>query len=226
MPALIVPNVCRFTVNGTYGGGNVATILDMRLNDFAPPLDPVDREAAIQDQAEDIVNAWSDNILPILVNEYTAVSVSWVDLNSADGSTGEVTTGGDETWPQNGATTTDQGMPANVAALVTKVAPGGGRQTRNGRLYLVGISEGATQGESNSNLASAAQAAITAAFEQFSSDISNTVLSEGYSSNLVVVHTTNQGTPQNPDIVWNGTNDVTAMVCQGRLATQRRRLRR
>lgn len=222
--ALIVPNVCRFTVHSTYSGSNLANIIDMRISNLGIGQT---REAAIANQAGDIVNAWSDNILPILVNDCVAQSVSWVDLNSIDGSTGETTTGGDETWPQGGATSSTPGLPAGTSALITKVAPGGGRSTRNGRLYLAGISEGATDDPNPSNLTAAAQAAVTAAFEQFSSDVSNSEIVEGYDSNMVVVHTRNVAPPgEDPDIVWVSTGDVTAMVCQSRLATQRRRLRR
>lgn len=221
MAALIWPNAVRFSINGTYGGRNVANVFDMRIDDVSVGAE---RDDAIFDQAGDILNAWTTNLLPIVVNDYTALSVSWVDLNSATGTTGTRSSTADETWPQNGATSSDP-TPGNVAALITKVAPGGGRRSRNGRLYVVGVSETQTDNTNAGNLTSTAVGQYTTAMEAFSSDISNTLLADGYSSNMTVLRTINQGTPSSPDIVAVGNDDVTAMVCQQRLATQRRRLR-
>lgn len=216
-------NICRFTVNGTFGGRNVANIFDMRI-ESGSALDV--RAADIANQAGDIVNNWCDHLLPLLANDYTFTSVSWVDLNSLEGSTGEVFAGGDETLPQNGGSTEDP-LPPNVAALVTKQAPGGGRSTRNGRTYLVGIRETQTDPGNPTRLTSAAQGFITAGMEAFSTGISNTELGEGYVSNMVVLHTRNQAAAGQPaDIVATGASDVEALVCDIQLATQRRRLRR
>jgi hypothetical protein len=222
MAALIQPDVCRFTVNGTYQGNAVAMIFDMRITDINIGIS---RDEAIQDQAEDLLHAYDDNLLVRQVTEFVATSVSWVDLDSEDGSTGSVVSGGGDTWPKAG-TVTAAGMPGNVSALITKVAPGGGRRTRNGRTYWPGIGENATLDGAVNTIDAAVLAVWNPAWEQFTSDISNTNLGEGYESNLVVVHTTNVGTPTNPNIVATGYSDVTAVFVQPLLATQRRRLRR
>lgn len=223
MATIIAPLVARFTINATYGGENIANIVDVRIEEEGIGAD---RPDACEQQARDILHAWDDRILTFLTNDYVAQSVSWVDLDSADGSTGVVTTGGGDTWPKAGGNTTDQPTPGNVALLVTKVAPGGGRRTRNGRMYVAGISEALTDATNPGNVTTASLASLTAAFEGFSSDVSNTFLGEGYTSNMVVVHTINEGTETNPDIVYSGQSEVTGMVVQPRLATQRRRLRR
>lgn len=222
MAPLIWDGICRFTVNGTFSGRNVANIFDMRIDDSG--LGPT-RAERIVTQAGDIVNAWCDNILPLVANDYTFTSVSWVDLNALDGSTGSVTTGGDETLPQNGASTEDP-LPPNVAALITKVAPGGGRSTRNGRTYLVGLRETQMDPGAPTRLTGAARGFIEAAMEQFSSDISNSEAGEGWDSNMVVLRTRNIAEPdEEPNIVAVGADDVTAMTCDIVVATQRRRLR-
>ena len=222
MAPLVEPTVCRFTVNGTFGGRNIANIFDMTITGETPGFD---RTTAINHQAQDMVAAWKNRILPLVANDYTFTSVSFVDLNTLDGITGAQTTGPSTVLPLNGASTEDP-LPPNVAALVTKVAPGGGRATRNGRTYVVGLRETQTDPGNPTRLTSAAQGFLTAALEGFSSDISNGPLDAGYDSNMVVLHTRNIADPGDPpNIVAVGYSPVTAMTCDIVLATQRRRLR-
>lgn len=221
MAPLIAPGICRYAVHGTYGGRPVVNIIDMRIDSSDGDLT---RDEAVLNQARDILANWEDNFHPLLVNEYVNTQVSWVDLDEPDGSTGIVTSAPGHTWPAP-ANITTPGMPGNVAILVTKVAPGGGRRTRNGRMYLVGCPEANTTDGDPSNISPSTVTDFTNAAEAFSSDVSNTIIGEGYTSNMVVVHTVNEGTPQNPDIVFAGANDVDSLNAQSRLATIRRRLR-
>lgn len=223
MAPLIAPNVARFSVIGTYSGRNWANVFDMRIQ--FDPLDPTSRGTYVVAQARDVLHAFDDRILPSLSNQLQAVQVNYVDLNSAEGVAGFVQTGGGDTWPKAGGQS-GQCMPGNVSVLATKIAPGGGRRTRNGRTYIVGASETITDVANPSLISTASVADFTTKFEGFSSDISNTIIGEGYSSNMVVVHTHNAGTVQDPDIVYDGYSDVTSFICQQRLATQRRRLRK
>lgn len=212
MAPIVAPQVCRFTINGTYAGEEVANVIDMQVDTTGGPED---RPTACYLIAGDILNNWDDHIRPGLVAAYTAVSVSWVDLNSLDGSTGERTSTSDTTWPANGG---DSGAPSVGAGSVRlNKLQDGGRRARNGRLYLPGYSEGwTTSGQPNF-----LTPAIVAGWNESASDFLEGINdAEGpnndHTRKMVVVHTVG-GT-------YIGYSDVTALVCQAEVATQRRRM--
>lgn len=218
---LIAPDVARYSVWATYGGRNVANVFDMRITDITLGMT---RDTAVLDQAEWILSQWRTDCVVDLCNEYQFQRVSWVDLDSETGSTGFVTSGNGVTLPQSGGVS-EAGMPGNVSMLIAKVAPGGGRRTRNGRTYVPGLSELSTADNVPNTWSGGTVTQWTANMEAFSSGISRTVVSDGYSSNMVVVHTHYEGTGEDRELVYDGYSEVQSLTAQATLATQRCRIR-
>ena len=219
MAPLVAPGCVRYTIHETYGGRNIANIIDMFVETTGSS---VDRAEALEGVAGDILNNWADHMLDWQANNVLFHKVSWVDLDELDGSTGERSSTSENVLPLAGSGTEDP-LPGNVAVLFTKVAPGGGRATRNGRLYLVGVSENFTGDVSPNTLLPTPLAGLTSAGADFLDGITDSILDQP--ANMTVIHTRNEGTVASPDIVFNGQNRVTAFTPQATLATQRRRLR-
>lgn len=212
--ALVVNSVCRFTVNGTYDGEQVANIIDMQI-DTTGGL--ASRDEGIYAVAGDIINNWDDHVVATSVPEYVFTSVSWVDLNSLDGATGERTSTSDTTLPSAGRDP-GNGMPGNVAARVIK-RQDGGRRARNGRMYLVGVSESHTSAGEPNRLGTEFVALRQDAMDSFLDGINDR---EGpntdITAKMVVVHAAEGAVPSY--------TDVDALVVEAQLRTQRRRLPR
>lgn len=215
MPALIAPTICRFAVNGLYGGRPVVNIVDMQIDTTGSSLA---REDACEAQAGIIINEWDDSILTNLESFYKAESVSWVDLNSATGSVGLRTSTDTTTFPQNGKKSGTAPMPGNVALRVNKniVATRGQRQ---GRMYLAGASEASTAAGTPNSYDSAQIAVWNTALTSFLGDINQEEIigPDNYTSKMVVVHTI--------DGVFTNYSDVVGLSCDLVLGSQRRRLR-
>ncbi len=215
--AIIVPGVCRYTIHGTYGGREIANVLDYRIDTTG---EITARADAIEDMAGVLINEWSDHVLSWVDNGYSATSVTWVDLDEADGTVGERTSTGQETWPQAGV---DVGpaFPGNVAVLWRKVgAPQ--RGARSGRMYIVGCPEDYTDDSPSPNRLNATTLAGTQT--NATSFLGNTNQSGGgYESDLVVVTTTARDEDGHPTAGVGRV--VESLVVDATLATQRRRLR-
>lgn len=213
---IVVPNVCRYTINGTYGGRPVANIFDLLIE-----VDPSsNRGAAILEGAEILLDNWNDRILPRVVNDYVADSVSWVDLNSAFGTVGTITSFDATIWPAAGAGT-GEAMPANVAIRAIKNITAS-RGQRKGRTYFVGVAEGDTTGNPNI-LNGAAVTAWNTALSGFRAQLAYTGI---HGSGLpVVIHTRLNKLVTPPVLEVTGTSVVSSMTVDPTLATQRRRLR-
>lgn len=182
---LIQSGVARFSIVGDLAGEQCVNVLDANIDTDTG----VTREEACFAVAGDILNNWTDHILPNVSAIYTALSVNWVDLNSEDGSVGSRTETSAQTWPQTGARG-GAPLPNNTYARVQKVLQGKSRQQRNGTLRLGGILEEDTVGgNENNNIAPAAQTAFNTAFENLKDGINGGGL--GSSVNLVMVHTVN-----------------------------------
>lgn len=214
MATLVAPDMVRLAFNGSMAGQDIVNILDVAVTDYGLGLS---RDDAVFEMVGDALNNFADHVVPLLTDNYSFNSVSWVDLDSLDGSTGERTSTADTSLPLNGQDT-GAPMPGGVALLVTKVNSGG-RRTRNGRWYLSGIAEGVTD-PSNPNTANA-QFVTTAntALEAFRSGIEGIeeVGVNNYTSSPNVIHTVNGN--------YVGRDKITAFVVQPTLATQRRRQR-
>lgn len=222
MAPLVAPDICRLTVNQTYFSREVVNILDVRLELAGSGLN---RQEACDMAAGDLLNNWDDHIRPSQVDNLSCSSVSWVDLDSATGSTGTKTSTPETTWPAVGGNTVNTPFPGNVALLVSKVTSGGGRSTRNGRMYVGGIVESLTDA-SNGNLITTGDVTSWNGF--FASLLSGMNDAGGVgqaAQTLVVVHTEDIGTPTNPNVVFTSATDIDSFSVQQRLATQRRRLR-
>lgn len=208
--AIIAPGVARFAVNALLAGQDHVNIFDVNLSD----LDIiVSRDEACFTVAGDIINNWSDHILPLLQPEYVAQSVSWIDLDSSSGSTGARTSTDGETWPQAG-TQTGQCQPGNVCLRLRKVISGQ-RGYRAGQTRLGGMSEGYTLDGTPNTWDPAVIAAFNDAFEDFKDGI-NGALEGGYTANLVVVHTV--------DDEYVGDSNISNFSAVPTVGSQRRRL--
>lgn len=206
---LIVPNVARYTVEGTYLDAPVANVIDMFIPDGWAGYT---RDDAVELVGRNVLTGWYDEILPVMKGQYIATEVSWVDLNTADGSTGTVVIGNraEVTLPYPGAI---GGEPytAAVATLVTKntVARRGERQ---GRMFLCPPGESDIVGNTiGSDYLNALNSALSDFVEYLYAGTDNTTYP-------VVVHQAAGGT-------FGTSTPVTGMTARARVSTQRRRNR-
>lgn len=223
MPGLIATGVCRYTVHGTYGGRDIANVLDFDLDLTGSSYG---RTTAIAAQAELIVQAWTDHILQILTQDYVATSVSWVDLDDAAGTVGETTEGNTDDFPQAGQQAVAS-MPGNVAYRVNKAITAA-RGQRQGRMYLVGVPESATAAAVPNTVASATVTAINPILAAFLADVQISDLPTTFTSRLVVIHTSSLPNPTPPPaniVLYEGFSPVNGLTIDQTLASQRRRLR-
>lgn len=207
---LIVNGVARFSVIGNLFNEDCVNVFDVRLTTTAP----TSREDACFDTAGDILNNWTDHILPRLSAGYQAREVRWVDLNSETGSTGSRSATDDNTWPENG-TVEENTLPNNVYVKVRKNLEGKTRQQRNGTTRLGGIPESATVGADGNVLNTTYVDNTNAAFEDFKDGINDGTPS-GTSSELVVVHTV--------DGEADGYSVISTFSVQSVVGTLRRRM--
>lgn len=214
MAALIAPLIARFTVKGTSQTGTWANVFDYQLLAGTE----TDRAVICESHADLIGAAFASEFGPYMHITSEITEVSWVDLDSADGSTGSVGVGVD------GSDSTDV-APTNLSALIRKVAPGGGRAARNGRMYLGNLAEADVgAGTLDAGFRSALQTDANT-FLTGTTDPSQPNFGD-YSAFMKVVHTTNAGTPSAPNYVYAGDSTVTSMQVDATAATQRRRMRR
>lgn len=210
---LVVGGVVRYCLNHTFSGRQVCNILDIHI-DGGPTGS---RNENVIDQAEIVARQWKQSILPNLCDDLILQSVSYVDLNAADGITGTFSGDDDPVLPAAGLLT-ESGMSANVSALITK-STSSGRGTKSGRLYLCGLAESATDQSDSNHLKPAAITQVQAAFDEFKDDVEQdgSVGGPAYESEIGVVHVPKVGDPS--------FTAMSAFSVQGLLATQRRRLR-
>lgn len=206
---LIVPNVARYTVEGTYLDAPVANVIDMYIPDGWAGLT---RDDAVEQVGRNVLTGWYLEILPVMKGQYIAQDVTWVDLNTADGSTGTVVVGNqpEYTFPYPGAI---GGEPytAAVATLVTKntVARRGERQ---GRMFLCPPGEADIIGNTiQPDYLTALNSALSDFTEYLYAGTEN-------SAYPVVVHQPAGGT-------FGTSTPVTGMTARARVSTQRRRNR-
>lgn len=219
--ALVAPGITRFSVVGIFAGEPVVNVLDMQIDTTGGT---VSRDDAIFAVAGDILNNWTDHMLPLIGDNYSAQSVDWVDLDSSSGSTGSRSATSAETWPMPGAATSAD-MPGNVALLVRKNIAGG-RGRRNGRMYLVGVPEGANTDTSPNNVQTTLRASMDTALASFLGGINDAEgPTIGVQRQLVVVHTQQTSAGPPPVIAYNGYTPVDSLTTADKFATQRRRLR-
>lgn len=187
MAPIVAPNIARFTVNQAIGGQDVANVLDMRVTNINP-LES--RDQALFELAGDILNNWSEHIQAFQIDDISALSVSWLDLDSLTGTRGERTQTSTYEWPRNGRNVTDAAMPAVVAARVDK-ATTGVRGTRGGRMYISGCVEQWSAASVTMTWDSATQDSLNGFLADFLDGINDEAGVNGRDQELVVVHTRN-----------------------------------
>lgn len=211
MAALVVSGITRCVLKGTLTSGNpMINIMDIHLDitDIVPA-----REQVLLAVAENVGAAWQDHVLEVIGNQYTFDGTSYIDLDSEDGQTGEVA-------PDPAKNLSGQGsgaqLPPNCGYLIHKRLESSSRGTRSGRMFLVGIGEGAV--DNNGDIDSGVVTAISEAMEDFKDAVNGEYFSPAnYTSNMAVVH--------QPSVGDTSFTEIESMVCDSRVATQRRRLR-
>lgn len=221
----IVPGVCRYTVHATFGNRAVANVLDYEVDTTG---ELTLRSTACEDMAGILLNEWTDSILPILVSGYVAQSITWVDLDDVDGTTGSRSTSGGNTWPKAGTISTSP-MPANVAYLVRKNITGV-RSARRGRMYLCGVDENATAPTIANQIDAAKITTVQTKMNSFLGDTNQTgPVGNPYHSHLTVVRILERYAPEEGQEIGSPKlgdhHNVTSLQLDTTLATQRRRLR-
>lgn len=214
MALLVVGGICRFAINQRYQGHQVVNLLDMDLNMGVTG----DREQAIPDQAKIIAKQWKLDIFPSLANSLTLESVSWVDLDTDHGSTGEFAGDADVPLPV-AAAGGPNGQPGNVCILVRKNTTSG-RGTKAGRMYVCGGAEEGTDSADPNRIKSSFVTSYNAAFATWKDNVEQNGGGPGplaYDSHIHVVHVPKIGDPSS--------SSVTSLIVDPLLATQRRRLR-
>jgi hypothetical protein len=221
----IVPGVTRYNVNGLYlGSGRPTTnIVDIRST---PETAGATRNTVVAAMAEILLDEYDDNLRTLQIDEWQAQSVSWVDLHSADGTTGLITGTGTNTWPASGGVS-GEAVAFGTAALVRKSIVAD-RSRRQGRLYWPGIPEAAVS--SGYTIAGANLAIYQTAWTAFFDALQGVTVDVGgtlYASFPCVVHILTYGTSAEgkPVPLTGDSRDVSAFSVQNVLATQRRRLR-
>jgi hypothetical protein len=205
MAQLIVPRVCRFVVRGTWQGRPWANIWDVDI-----PTDAPARNTSIPKKAAQILDAYCGNFLTTAHSTLSVDSVYFVDLDSATGLTGSITSSTTNTLPKTGFGS-GESVPPNVAVLVTKAIPHG-RNARNGRVYVAGLTE--------ANSAGAALAAGVAANYQTNMNAVLTACNatvDGFSCTGVVV--------SRPRNAAASSHAISSLSASSKPATIRRRLR-
>lgn len=220
MAELVVPGVCRFSIVGSYDGHAIANILDMDIDTVGVST----RAESIADQADVIWNNWADLIMPNISSLYSMTEVRWVDLNSADGTTGSINTTGTNPAPQVGGAA-NTGFPGSVAFLVKKVI-NAERGRRDGRMFVCGATEGLTPIGDANEMATASVATLQGTFNALLTAINQTSGFDPpfYDSGLSVVHILTRDALGHP--LTGDHRQVSSLQVQQTLATQRRRLRR
>lgn len=215
---LIAPNVTRFTSNGSYLGRPTANVLDVAITGTG---DATSRALAIRDYASRIAACWEFDWLPLLSEQFACTSISWVDLDSVNGSTGSTTTvfPGVGNLPQSGALP-GQGYSANTAVLVDKDCIAG-RGQRGGRWFFAGVTETYVSGND-------LDTTFTVPFQDAMGEAFDRLVVEApaeYQAVPVVVHTTTDRTSIPAEVTYTGQSEIIGFTVQGRVASQRRRNR-
>lgn len=206
---LIAPDICRYTIVGTLAGQDCMNIFDIRIGGDTI----LTRNELIYELAGDLLNQWDDHVMPLLVNDYTAVEVRWVDLDTAGGSTGSRSSTDGNSWPKTG-TVSGSPLPNNTYAKMVKNLEGKNRRQRNGTLRLGGLAETYTEDGAPNTIMGSTRTLLNNAFEALKDGIN-----EGWvigDANLVVVHTV--------DGEFDGYSEIAQFTCAPVVGTIRRRM--
>lgn len=206
----------------TVAGGRPANcIIDMNIDEAGTT-----RHDAVMAVAPAVRDAWQDAMVGTMPATVSFTGCHYIDLDSLGGLSGQL--GFNAAKPKVG-TGAPPVSPPSVSPLVHKVASAT-RGTRNGRMYLPGITEGLVGDDGN----------IVAAYVTTVNNALNALKNALNSSGSVfppadckwrVVHvvghesTPSPGYPNGKPNAWNST-DVQSAFIDAKAATQRRRLRK
>lgn len=216
--ALIAPGIARYSIEHTYLGRPAVNILDVDLT--ATTSAPSSRALAVREVGELIVDLWTTTIMQILNTGVSFRQVSYVDLNTEDGSTGTITGTVATPLPQGGAVS-GEGISANTSILVTKQGLSA-RGQRNGRWFLPGIVEGNITGNT---LAGSFMTTVIGWCDQFLAEFNEATGTFTTSQSAVILHTKNTGTKEDPIIIVTGSSPIRELTPNSQVASQRRRNR-
>lgn len=192
-------NVTEVAIRGLWSNGRpVVNVLHVKREE--------DDAAA---SARDVLNNWQDHIVGALANNYTCVGAHFRDRNETAGVVGDILA--DAAKPRVGGSSGASSTP-NVAVLVRKLGVFHAGQ-KPGRFFLPGIEESAV--DEDGMLTTTFISAMNALLAAFLSGLSG-----AGSNQLVTVHFA----PTAP--LAGVTTDVTQLVTDPKVATQRRRLRK
>lgn len=187
MAAIIAPNIARFAVNQTLGGQPVVNVLDMRISN-ENPLES--REQHLFEVAGDIINNWVDHVMQYQTPDISFNNVTWLDLDSLDGSRGTRSSTSARTLPAFGDFSGQSVMPAVVAARVDKQGSSQ-RGSRNGRMYIAAFPESLTAVGVSQTWQPVNIDAYNAELAGFLAGINDEAGVNGRDQELVVIHTVN-----------------------------------
>ncbi len=213
MPALpVVPNVIKFTVEGTTPAHNWVNVLHWSFTG-GPPL-----AADLNNCCDQLGGLWDTNFTPLMLTSATIAKTTAVDLTSAMGAGSELAVG------VNGSRGTAE-LPGSSSVVVSKTTA---RRFRGGhaRSYiLAGI---ATDMATTSTWAGALVAAVTGAYEAVQTGMNGHVAGGTTLGHEVMVSymTTDPITHLPIRRVTPLVDAVIAVAAQARIGSQRRRIGR
>ena len=175
--ALILNNGVRFTIHGLWSNNRpVLTTWHTLMTHLTS------RPPACEEVAGMIGSAWATHAIPVLANNYQFQTVSWLDLASETGSSGEFSLATVQIGGGAGA----NASPYN-GILVTKNIADKGRGKRSGRTFIPGLDE--QHLDEDGVVSTTARNGADAALEQFRLAVNAYTSPTVASVRLVVAHT-------------------------------------
>lgn len=196
MAPIVAENAVQVTLAGVQGGRTWANVVGGFITGAGTAVG----------LAEDIVASYIENIMPVLASTVSLTAARYVDLRDLDGDSGDVP--GSWGFPIAGGGGAN-GCPPQVAYLIN-LNVGGGRTTRNGRMYLPGVNE--TEVDGLGVLDGDQIAGMNLAVAGYLGDVT-----AGDNGDVGVLGKLSTGSYVMRSVIDG--------ACQSRVATQRRRLR-
>lgn len=211
MAIIFSQDIIEVAIKARYAGRPVVNVIHM-FNDESGGSD--------QSKVEDLRDNWQDHILPPLNAEYVLDVFEWRSLDPDDANAGTVAP--DPGKPTVGGAIS-QGMPPNVSYLIHKVTINRPRGKKDGRIYLPGVGEPAT--EEDGALLPSQLTAWAAILDDFLAGVNDTDFAVGSGSYMAVLEIPPEARVAGTQPVNVDHRGVGQLVMDARLATQRGRLR-
>lgn len=213
---MTVPEVARFTIIGHWTNGHAMDcVFDYQIDVSGGPSERAD---VIATQAGNLVSKWQELMMPNFADNYTVDGVHFVDLDSEDGSTGDV---GVDPGEASSGGVVNASITPNVSLLVKKVIIGS-RGTRSGRFYCPPTLESTI--DENGVIDGAFLTPFQANCDTFLEETKVSIESLEV-TRMVVVHLGPRPVAPLPDNRVGTFSVVSELVALSTVATQRRRLR-